>query len=233
MHLYAIRSCTIVCKNIDEQIVAYKQLGFALLRRQPLAPERALELGLSASYPSALLKTEDAHAPCLEIIEANLPSEAWSWYALRVLVPDLDALANKLPEGFRVLAQHPATESGDRSISVQGPAGEILYLYQRKGDQEQPIFAASVASKLPKLSAAFYLGLGASSQTNLFPDPATCGVHLGSKHCLQFADERLSNQPRPTGTGIYLVTLARRGTRLQSGPLRILRGPDLELIELA
>lgn len=220
MNLHAIRSCTLLCPDLDAQIEAYGALGFSVLTRAPLASERALHLGLSGQFASAQLAPIGTTQTCFEFIETDQPREPCAWSALRVAMPGLvrQHLAHK---GFEQLT---ATTCG-----VRGPAGETLYLCETSEANPLPtLFAAQLACQAPKLSSAFYLGLGAPVSLNAAAE-FDAGVELACQHRLEFVAKHSSSAQR---YGIYALTLARRGSRGQPGPARILRGPDGELIEL-
>ena len=247
MYLHAIRSFTIVCPNLDAQIRAYQLLGFSLLARAPLSHERALQLGFSTgSHPSALLAADLGGEPCLQLIELAAVGVASAWHAMRIYVVGRDSLLQGLTGAFEHLAAHPNIDGLGSSIALRGPAGETLYLCEHAAAESNPSnapFAAIIASQAPGLSAAFYLGLGAMSKIERLPEPAASGVQLRTAHRLEFSSvianesqnytERQGDNAGEFNHGIYLVTLDRRGTRQQSGPARLLRGPDQELIELA
>ena len=82
------------------------------------------------------------------------------------------------------------------------------------------------------VSAAFYLGLGANDVQQIAAQ--TRVIQL--KHSALRFDSGKAHLPVTDLTnlslGILSVQLARLGSRGQSGPARVLRGPDAELIEL-
>ncbi len=82
------------------------------------------------------------------------------------------------------------------------------------------------------VSAAFYLGLGANAVYQL--DARTRAIQLSDSE-LRFESRESCAPALDLGNlscGILSVQLARVGSRGQAGPLRLLRGPDAELIEL-
>ena len=82
------------------------------------------------------------------------------------------------------------------------------------------------------VSAAFYLGLGANAVYQL--DARTRAIQLSDSE-LRFESRESCAPAMDLGNlscGILSVQLARVGSRGQAGPLRLLRGPDAELIEL-
>lgn len=83
------------------------------------------------------------------------------------------------------------------------------------------------------VSAAFYLGLGANDVQQV--DAQTRLIEL--KHSALRFESGKTDLPAMDlanlSVGILSVQLARIGSRGQIGPVRVLRGPDAELIELA
>jgi hypothetical protein len=82
------------------------------------------------------------------------------------------------------------------------------------------------------VSAAFYLGLGANAAQQM--DARTRAIQLHDSE-LRFESREAHAPALDLGNlscGILSVQLARVGSRGQAGPLRLLRGPDAELIEL-
>lgn len=82
------------------------------------------------------------------------------------------------------------------------------------------------------LSAAFYLGLGGWKVQQI--DANTREIRMNAS-TLRFESSQASAPAMNLGSlscGILSVQLARVGSRGQAGPLRVLRGPDAELIEL-
>ena len=82
------------------------------------------------------------------------------------------------------------------------------------------------------VSAAFYLGLGANAVHQI--DARTRAIQL-SDSALRFESCETCAPALDLNNlscGILCVQLARVGSRGQAGPLRLLRGPDAELIEL-
>ncbi len=82
------------------------------------------------------------------------------------------------------------------------------------------------------VSAAFYLGLGADDVHAA--DAQTRVIQLNHS-ALRFESEKAELPAMDLANlrlGILSVQIARIGTRGQAGPLRVLRGPDAELIEL-
>lgn len=226
MHLHAIGSCTIVCANLDRHIDLYRALGFVLLSRASMDAERVLALGLQGHFERALLAVAGEHAPCLELIETTQPLVS-PWRALEISVPRLDLRRTGLPKAMTVSAA-----GSTHNTLIQVPDGETLHLREHPWSELSPLNrlnSATVAAQAPKLSAAFYLGLGATGRTEA-PSATEALVQLGSMQQLAFR-KRAALVQSPA-YGIFMLSLARRCARAQAGPQRILRGPDHEQIEL-
>ena len=82
------------------------------------------------------------------------------------------------------------------------------------------------------LSAAFYLGLGANEVRQLEAFTRVIQLDNSSLKFESGYDYASAMDLAHLRIGILSVRLARIGSRGQAGPLRVLRGPDAELIEL-
>lgn len=223
MYLHAICACTLLCPDLEAQIRAYEAIGFTVLSHAPLASERALDLGLSGHFASARLSLQGASNVDLELVETAQGYQC-NWSTLELSVAGMTEV-NLAHAGFELLAKTAG------KLTVRGPAGERLQLTDANEADNEPVptVCAQLRSETPNLSAAFYLGLGAAASIPTASGAQTA-VALSSGSRLQFCaspDASVSS-----GFGIYMLTLARRGTRGQPGPARILRGLDQELIEL-
>lgn len=99
-------------------------------------------------------------------------------------------------------------------------------------ERTQNLLSVTVNCLDSAVSAAFYLGLGANDvrQTEAY----TRVIQLKNSSLLFQSgyDFAAAMDLANLRVGILSVQLARIGSRGQSGPLRVLRGPDSELIEL-
>ena len=82
------------------------------------------------------------------------------------------------------------------------------------------------------VSAAFYLGLGANGVRQTESYSRVIQLNNASLQFQSGYDYAAAMDLANLRVGILSVQLARIGSRGQSGPLRVLRGPDAELIEL-
>ena len=83
------------------------------------------------------------------------------------------------------------------------------------------------------VSAAFYLGLGVNEVRRTESYSRVIQLNNASLQFQSGYDYAAAMDLANLRVGILSVQLARIGSRGQAGPLRVLRGPDAELIELA
>ncbi len=139
-----VACAVLLAKNLDAVAQAYEEyLQLSVSHRFVLDRDSALGLGLEdlAGSPSAMLAGSTGR-DWLMIVEHPGAADrdalgTHGWLAQEVLVMDVDALAAQLADSpFEVLRPPADLDVSDRirACQARGPAGEILYLTQVKGE---------------------------------------------------------------------------------------------------
>ena len=136
--------CTLIARDGAVAVEAYTRWMYQQVKHHgPLGPGTANALGLGklAGNPSWVLANQ-AGRSWLQIVEHPEAQDrdalgSYGWMAMETLVEDVDSLAASL-EGspFELLRPPADLDVSDkiRACQARGPAGEILYLTQVKGD---------------------------------------------------------------------------------------------------
>ena len=139
-----IALCTLIATDGKALVDAYTNwLHQEITHAGPLDNDSATAIGFPqlAGNPSWLLSnTTGRH--WLQVIEHPTANRrdtlrTYGWLALEILVADVDKLAERLAESpFDILRPAADLDISDkiRACQVRGPAGEILYLTQIKGE---------------------------------------------------------------------------------------------------
>jgi len=176
-----------------------------------------------------------------------------------VIVPDIEAAITEYCDGFsnaqitnfdmpeaRALALGAAAIAGARAAYIAQSVSAVgLELIEQPNAQPAlehlgwagfDFHGNSTSVRVNCLncavSAAFYSGLGADDVRQI--DAQTRVIQLNNS-ALRFASGKAELPAMDIANlslGILSVQLARLGSRGQAGPVRVLRGPDAELIEL-
>ncbi len=181
MRLGPIHAATIVVRNLDRALAAYRQVGLVVADRGRLPQQRGLDMGDAAFADAACasLRSVADVSPWLTLIEMpgaapGAPCTRRGWTALSVVVDDIESLAAQLdPQLWRVLDEPAVLPIADelQSLQLVGGDGEVLRLVQviEGAGSSLPtiarcpvgrIFAATLAARDCRSALAFYAGLG-------------------------------------------------------------------------
>jgi hypothetical protein len=136
--------CTLVTRNGQTAVDAYcRYMHQQLIEQGPLDSDTAQALGMeSLEGCNCWTLGNLAGRQWLHIVEHHDATErnsldTYGWLAMEVLVENVDELADRLKESAFELLRRPAdldVSDNIRACQVRGPAGEILYLTQVRGE---------------------------------------------------------------------------------------------------
>jgi hypothetical protein len=139
-----IENLTLRVPSLAEAVAAYHALGYEDAGESSAATVALSDPDLEGLPHHSIVMSEDPFQTLTMVEwegEVPTPFAAPGWSAMEVLVKDLDALFEQLPDAFTVLNPPAALSFSDqiRAMQVAGPAGELIYFTEVSG--EVPGFA--------------------------------------------------------------------------------------------